>query len=165
MKNMNNTTRILVLVLSCAASRPAPAESPAAPPLKASLAELAWMAGDWQMSDGDAAVEEHWMAPKGGLMLGIGRTVKGGRAVEFEFLRIEQKGDGLVYLASPGGRPATPFPLVERGETSAVFESALEFPRRVSYRKNSDGSLTARIEGTRDGKPASKEWTWRRAAP
>ena len=131
-------------------------------PVPARLDQLAWMAGDWQMSDGDAEVEEHWIAPKGGLMLGIGRTVKGGRAVEFEFMRIEQKGEGLVYLASPGGRPATPFPLVERGESSAVFESALEFPRRVSYRKNADGTLTARIEGTRDGRPAAREWTWRR---
>lgn len=160
---MKSTTRNLALALVCVAS-PLRAESPAAPPLKASLAQLAWMAGDWQMSDGDKVVEEHWMAPKGGLMLGIGRTVEGGRAVEFEFMRIEQKGDGLVYLASPGGRLATPFPLVERGETSAVFESTLEFPRRVSYQKNADGSLTARIEGTRDGKPATKEWTWKHVA-
>ena len=47
----------------------------------------------------------------------------------------------------------------------AVFENPNhDFPRRVSYRLNADGSLTARIEGTRGGKPASKEWTWRRAA-
>jgi hypothetical protein len=157
---MKNTTRVLVLAVVCAAAPPAPAASP----LKANLDQLAWMAGDWSGPDGEALVEEHWRAPKGGLMLGIGRTVKGGRAVEFVFMRIEQKGDGLVYLASPGGKPATSFPLVERSETNAVFESVLEFPRRVSYRKNADGSLTARIEGTRDGKPASKEWTWRRMA-
>ena len=130
----------------------------------ARLDQLAWMAGDWGGPDGTAAVEEHWLAPKGGLMLGLGRTVKDGKAVDFEFMRIEQQGETLVYLASPGGKPATSFPLVERSETNAVFESVLEFPHRVSYRKNADGSLTARIEGTRDGKPASKEWTWRRSA-
>ena len=122
---MKNTFRILVLALVCAAS-PLRAESPAAPAPKANLDQLAWLAGHWQASEGDAFVEEHWMMPKGGLMLGLGRTVKGGRAVEFEFMRIEEKGDGLVYLASPGGKPATPFPLVERGDMSVVFESALE---------------------------------------
>jgi hypothetical protein len=123
------------------------------------------MAGDWQMTDGDAVVEEHWIAPKGGLMLGLGRTVKDGKAVDFEFMRIEQQGDTLVYLASPGGKSATPFQLAAIDAAGVVFESALEFPRRVSYRKNADGTLTARIEGTRNGRPASKEWAWRRMAP
>jgi hypothetical protein len=130
----------------------------------ARLDQLAWMAGDWGGPDGTAAVEEHWLAPKGGLMLGLGRTVKDGKAVDFEFMRIEQQGETLVFLASPGGKAATPFALVETGATRAVFEGAPEFPRRISYRRNADGSLTARIEGTRDGKPASKEWTWRRMA-
>jgi hypothetical protein len=137
------------------------------PPVRAApsanLDQLAWLAGHWQASEGDTFVEEHWMVPKGGLMLGLGRTVKGGRAVEFEFMRIEEKGDSLVYLASPGGKPATPFTLVERGDMSAAFESTLEFPRRVSYRRNNDESLTARIEGTKDGKTVSREWTWWRA--
>jgi len=95
-------------------------------------------------------------------MLGIGRTVKDGKAVEFEFMRIEQQGETVVYLASPGGKPATPFPLASLDAAGAVFESTLEFPRRVVYRKNADGTLTARIEGTRNGQPAAREWTWRR---
>lgn len=158
---------VLSLVsLSLVAAAPAAAQTPSpVPSVKGVLAQLAFMAGDWGGPDGTAIVEEVWLAPKGGLMLGLGRTVRDGKAVDFEFMRIEQQGDSLVYLASPGGKPATPFPLAAIDATSVVFESALEFPRRVSYQKNADGSLTARIEGTRDGKPASKEWTWRRAAP
>jgi hypothetical protein len=121
------------------------------------------MAGSWGGPSSGADVEEVWLAPKGGLMLGIGRTVKDGKAVDFEFMRIEQKGDSLVYLASPRGRPETPFPLASLDASTAVFESALEFPRRVVYRANPDGTLTARIEGTRNGQPAAREWTWRRA--
>jgi hypothetical protein len=152
-------TNCVVFAIGLALVVPCGAEAP-----KAKLDQLAWMAGAWQGPDGDAQVEEHWIAPKGGTMLGVNRTVSGGRTVEFEFLRIEQQGDSLVYLASPGGRPATPFKLVESGEARAVFENPNhDFPRRVSYRLNADGSLTARIEGTRGGKPASKEWTWRRA--
>ncbi|MGZ5425671.1 MAG: DUF6265 family protein [Thermoanaerobaculia bacterium] len=156
---MRTITAALLLTCSLAAS----AETPA-PAVAARLDQLAWMAGSWGGPDGTATVEEVWLAPKGGLMLGLGRTVRGGKAVDFEFMRIEQQGDTLVYLASPGGKPATPFPLAAIDATSVVFESALEFPRRVSYRKNADGMLTARIEGTRNGKPAAKERTWRRVA-
>ena len=150
--------KILMIVL-CAVIRafPAAAEGPAG-----RIEQLALMAGSWGGPAGGADVEEVWLAPKGGLMLGLGRTVKDGKAVEFEFLRIEQQGETLVYLASPGGKPATPFPLAALNATSAAFESTLEFPQRVSYRKNPDGTLTARIEGVRNGKPAAREWTWKR---
>jgi len=132
----------LVVAASAAAEGPA-----------ARLEQLAWMAGSWGGPAGGAEVEEVWLVPKGGLMLGLGRTVKDAKAVDFEFMRIEQQGETLVYLASPGGKSATPFPLAAIDGTSAAFESTLEFPRRVSYRKNPDGTLTARIEGVRNGKP------------
>ena len=150
--------KIRMIVLCAVISAfPAAAEGPAA-----RLEQLAWMAGSWGGPAGGAEVEEVWLVPKGGLMLGLGRTVKDGKAIEFEFLRIEQQGETLVYLASPGGKPATPFPLAAIDATSAAFESTLEFPRRVSYRKNPDGTLTARIEGVRNGKPAAREWIWKR---
>jgi hypothetical protein len=149
----------LFLSLFLLAAASAAAQAPAVP---ARLEQLAFMAGNWGGPAASAEVEEVWLAPKGGLMLGLGRTVKDGKAVDWEFLRIEQQGETLVYLASPGGRPATPFPLAAIDTTSAAFESTLEFPRRVSYRKNPDGTLTARIEGTRGGKPAAREWTWKR---
>jgi hypothetical protein len=145
----------LSLVLFAAPS--APAQGPAA-----RLEQLAFMAGSWGGPARGAEVEEVWLAPKGGLMLGLGRTVKENKAVDFEFMRIEQQGETLVYLASPGGKPATLLPLAAIDATSAAFESTLEFPRRVSYRKNADGTLTARIEGVRNGKLAALEWTWKR---
>ena len=132
------------------------------PAVSGRLEQLAWMAGSWGAPSGGADVEEVWLAPRGGLMLGLGRTVKDDKAVDFEFMRVEQRGETLVYLAMPRGAPATPFPLASLDASSAVFESNLEFPRRVSYRKNPDGTLTARIEGTRNGQPAAREWTWKR---
>jgi hypothetical protein len=135
------------------------AEGPAVP---GRIEQLAFMAGTWSTPAGDFEIEELWMPPKGGNMLGLGRTTKLGKAVEFEFMRIEQQGETLVYLASPNGKPATPFPLVAVGAASAAFESSLDFPRRITYQRNPDGTLSARIEGVRDGKAAMKEWTWKR---
>ncbi|HWW62811.1 MAG TPA: DUF6265 family protein, partial [Thermoanaerobaculia bacterium] len=81
--------------------------------LPAIAADLpSWMAGSWQLKTGDVTMEEHWTSPGGGVMLGMHRDVTKDGRTSFEFLRIEKKKDGsLVYLAMPGGRPATPFPL------------------------------------------------------
>ncbi|MDQ5872348.1 MAG: DUF6265 family protein [Acidobacteriota bacterium] len=129
----------------------------------ASLDPVAFIAGTWSGEDGGVRMEEHWTAPSGGLMLGLHRDVAEGRAVFFEFLRIEATPKGIVYLASPKGAPATPFPLVESGENRAVFENRThDFPTRIIYRLMPDGSLNARIEGTKKGKPAFEEWTWKK---
>jgi hypothetical protein len=124
------------------------------------VSELSWLAGSWEGDDAGTWNEEVWAAPRGGLMLAFHRDT--GRSTGFEFLRIEETPAGLVYRAMPGGRPATDFKLVEAGPARAVFESALEFPRRVVYWREGEG-LHARIEGVRAGKPASREWTWQRA--
>ena len=53
-------------------------------------------------------------------MLGMGRTVAGNRTVEFEFLRLEQRGDGIYYIASPKGRcPVTEFKLTKLFRTGS----------------------------------------------
>jgi hypothetical protein len=115
-----------------------------------SISDLAWMAGAWQTAPGGRVqVEEHWMAPAGGTMLGMGRTVAGDRTVEFEFLRLEQRAVGVYYVASPKGRcPATDFKLTSLSGQEVVFENPThDFPKRIIYRKNSDGTLTATVDG------------------
>jgi len=123
---------------------------------------LAWMAGSWGSAPGAMETEEHWTAPKAGSLLGMNRTTKGGKTVMFEFLRIEARPDGIYYLASPGGRPPTPFKLKESDKEKVVFENPEhDFPQRILYWKNGQ-SLCARIEGTQKGKPAGQEWCWKR---
>jgi hypothetical protein len=124
---------------------------------------VAWMAGSWQGSDDGTEMEEVWLPPKGGAMLGMHRDVARGRMVSFEFLRIEQDAEGLVYLASPQGKPVTTFRLLSSTKTRVVFSNPLhDFPKRVIYWLAEDGRLHARIEGSQAGKPASEEWAWSR---
>jgi hypothetical protein len=131
-------------------------------PSAATLDSLAWLAGSWTGSTARGVdMEEHWTAPKGNSMVGLHRDVAKGRTVLFEFLRIEQRGDEIVYLSMPNGRsPATPFPLKEVTGTRVVFENPThDFPQRIIYWK--DGAdLRARIEGTMNGKEGSQEWRW-----
>lgn len=128
------------------------------------VSALDWMAGSWAGADGRVEHEEYWTVPKGGAMVGVHRTVRDGRMVEFEFLRIEEQEGTLVYLSMPSGRsPATPFTLktLERGRV--VFENlSHDFPHRVIYSRDGD-HLRARIEGTVNGQERSMEWRWSRA--
>jgi len=121
------------------------------------LASLEWLAGCWE-SRNDAKqliLSEQWMKSEGGMMIGMGRTVKGGKAVDWEFMRIEQRGNDIYYLAQPKENTGeTAFKLIMSSATEAVFENPVhDFPQRVIYRLARSGSLKARIEGTTsDGK-------------
>lgn len=114
------------------------------------IADLAWISGDWQTPPGQKAqIEEHWTAPAGASMMGVSRTVAQGKTVEFEYLRIEQRADGIFYVAHPKARcPGTDFKLTSLTGKEAVFENPEhDFPKRIIYRKSDDGSLLASIDG------------------
>jgi hypothetical protein len=62
----------------------------------AELSKLAWLAGCWAAERGDAGSGEQWTPLAGGTMLGIGRTVRDGKTVEYEFLQIRRNEEGKV---------------------------------------------------------------------
>jgi len=144
-----STFRMLLLVISfaiCLFSVASHAQTPAT----RSLSELAWMSGNWQSaSGGRAQVEEHWTTPGGATMMGMSRTVAGDKTVEFEYLRLEQRADGIYYVAHPKAScPGTDFKLTSATATEAVFENPQhDFPKRIIYRKSGDDTLTASIDG------------------
>ncbi|MEK6281174.1 MAG: DUF6265 family protein [Acidobacteriota bacterium] len=150
--NIKQVVRVATLVLAMTVSLTysdvyTASQATVAPP---SVSELAWIAGGWRTAPGGRVqIEEHWMAPAGGLMLGMSRTVAGDRTVEFEYMRLEQRGEDVYYVAHPKARcPGTDFKLTRRSGQEAVFENpAHDFPKRIIYRKGSDGSLTASIDG------------------
>jgi hypothetical protein len=141
------TLKLLILstLVACTAGAPA-AESPAA-------TDFGWLSGHWCTGSGGELIEEHWLPAQGDLMLGLSRTVKAGKTVSFEFLRIHHDKDGTHYLAQPQGQPPTAFRLTAAGAAWARFENpAHDFPRRVEYRRTAEG-LHAEIGGPgKDGK-------------
>jgi hypothetical protein len=126
------------------------------------LDDLAWMSGSWMEHNGATDTEEHWIAPKGGLMMAVNRTVKDGKASDFEFLRIELRDGKPLYLSMPRGRPATEFRVAEQASTRIAFEDpGRDFPRRIAYWRDGE-ALMARIEGTIGGQPRAKQWRFER---
>jgi hypothetical protein len=125
------------------------------------IEDLKWLAGAWGKDERGNSTEEHWIAPKGGMMLAVNRTVFRSGKTSFEFLRISETPEGLTYFASPRGAEPTPFRLKEATADSVTFENPdHDFPQRIIYRKV-DGNLVARIEGRVQEKDQSMEWTWK----
>lgn len=118
--------------------------------------DLSWMSGHWRSTKDGLVMEEVWTEPGGGVMLGLHRDAKGAKA-SFEFLRIAETNGGIVYLAQPGGKPPTQFPLVELIGKRAVFANPQhDFPKRIIYWLQ-DGKLCARVEGDGD---SAEQWCW-----
>jgi hypothetical protein len=111
------------------------------------LKDFAWLTGTRSVR-GSVVIEERWTDPASNMMLGVSRTVRGDKVVEFEFLRIEARADGLYYVAQPGGRPPTDFKLTKWDGTEAVFETPQhDFPKRILYRRLPENVVVARVDG------------------
>ncbi len=109
--------------------------------------------------------EEYWNRPAGGLILGFHRDLFPGDRSFFEFLRIEQRDDGIFYVAMPRGKPGTDFRLTHLEHGRAVFENPEhDFPQRIVYARDGD-VLSATIEGTENGEQRRSKWRWQRAGP
>ena len=125
-------------------------------PAKAAITNMAWLAGAWvgTRSSG-SSIEERWSPPLGGAMLAVSRTVNTrGKMGQFEYLRIVERDDGLVYIAQPGGAKATEFVLTELGKTRAVFENPRhDSPQRIVYELSAEGRLSATIGQLKGGTP------------
>jgi hypothetical protein len=127
------------------------------------VSALSWIRGCWEMRTASgASIEEQWTKPAGGTMLGMGRTIRGGKTVFTEFLRISEENGKLTYTARIGTKGITPFPLLKMTESEVVFENPThDFPQRIIYRKQEDG-LFARIEGTDKGKERHQDFPYKR---
>ena len=129
------------------------------------IQRLSWLVGCWEAVSSERTVEEHWMAPRGGSMVGVGRTVRGQTLVEFELVVIREQGDRLAYEAHPSGQPSAVFLSRELTDSTVVFENLEhDFPQRIGYQRKGPDALLAWIEGSRQGKFRRIEFPYRRAA-
>ena len=124
---------------------------------------LGWMVGQWRHCDASGCTQERWLAGHDGRMLGVNQ--QWGKHSAFEFLRIESRDDSVVYLAQPGGGPATAFVMERCLDHEVHFANAEnDFPQRIIYRADGDDTLIARIEGRQQGRDKAMHWRWRRVA-
>jgi len=130
-----------------------------------SLNRLGWLAGAWRVEKNGRLIEEQWMAPAGGVMLGMSRTVAKGKVTEYEFMQIrEGPGGDLYYVAQPSRQKEAAFKLLTQAESAVVFENKEhDFPQVIGYLLQPDGALLAFIEGPKaDGGTRRVEFLYRR---
>jgi hypothetical protein len=127
--------------------------------------DLAWLKGCWSLNRNGRETTEHWLKPAGGTMLGISRTVADGKTVEFEFTQIRQEPNGdIFFIAKPSSQPEATFKMTKSSAHEVIFENPQhDFPQRVIYRLQCDGSLLGRIEGVSKGKEKAVDFPMTRA--
>ena len=132
----------------------------------ATLGQIAWLAGCWVSSGAERGTQEQWLPPAGGMMLGMGRTVKDGKTSGHEFMQIRAgAGDNLVFIAKPHNKPEGTFTAKSASSSEIVFENLdHDFPQRVIYRLQADGTLKPRIEGLRNGVERGNDCPMHRAS-
>lgn len=97
-------------------------------------------------------------------MLGMGRTVRDGKLVEYESVLLREQDGKLAYEAHPSGQPFAVFMSSTIGESTVIFENpGHDFPQRVGYKRDGD-SLLAWIEGTANGKSRRVDFPYRLVA-
>jgi hypothetical protein len=128
----------------------------------ASIQDVAWLQGCWELRDGDRVVEERWTSPRAGSMLGVGRTTRGATLVEHEYIVLTERDGRLAYEAHPSGQATTTFMSRPISGREVVFEDPThDFPQRVGYQRTAPGRLLAWVEGTSSGKPRRIEFAYR----
>lgn len=127
-----------------------------------SIKDVAWIAGCWELDRNGRHVMESWLPPGGGTMMGVSRTVSGGRTTEWEFLIIREGNAGLEYVAKPSGQTEATFTATRRSATEIVFENPThDFPKTIQYKRDGD-TLTAAIEGPMNGQSRRIEFPYRK---
>jgi len=145
-----------MIVAGVVASLAFPAVAHAAP-----LPDLSWLSGDWRRCQPNEIVEERWLGPRAGVLIGANLTSSKGKS-SFEHLRIAAADDTWIYWTSPMGRTPVGFGMVEAGAQRIVFAHPEHvFPARITYWREGD-ELLARIEGTLKDQPATVEWRFAR---
>lgn len=126
-----------------------------------------WLAGCWEMRDGERWAEECWTIPRGGMMLGSGRSGSADRVSSWESMRIsldEPNGDGpvirMAFAASPHGKGWTTFGWSPSEEAGVTFHNvANDYPQRVRYWR--EGELLKAEISLADGTRPTR-WTFSR---
>jgi hypothetical protein len=169
---MNRTpslTRLLPLALLLSTNlavaqtaAPPPKEAPSPAPTTAAgaahepVAAFAWLAGCWKGGVNQREFREMWLPLQGGMMIGAGQQVQGGKMQDYEFLRLEPRVDGVRFTQFSGDRKEISFRLAntaaDANDTIFTFANAGEgFPARLIYRRGQEGWLYETIEGNLNG--------------
>jgi hypothetical protein len=115
----------------------------------ATLADLAWMTGDWQGKTPNGTIEEHWLVPQSGSMAALVRMTNGEATAMIELIVIEEE-EGSLMLRLQQWNPGF-MPRSEKPQTLKLVSSE---PNKVKFEAQSEGGLKT-LGYSRDGEQFS----------
>jgi hypothetical protein len=133
---------------------------------KPKLDDLNWLLGTWETQGEERKVVENWTKESDTAMKGTGVFLSHGDTTYMEKLSIEMRDGDIFYVADvPQNPEPVPFKLTSYKDSEAIFENPEhDFPQRITYTLQPNGSLHARAEGTeKDGKYRSEEFRFNKA--
>src|SRR3954468_4896080 len=93
------------------------------------IKDVGWIAGCWELDRNGRHIVEHWLPPEAGTMVGLSRTVAGGKTTEWEFLIIREAAAGLEYGARASAHDEGTFTATTAGAHDIAFENpSHDFP-------------------------------------
>jgi uncharacterized protein DUF6265 len=126
------------------------------------LDRLDWLQGCWELVTPTQTIQENWIGPRAGSMLGMSRTMRDGKLVAYESIIIREHDGRLAYEAHPSGQPTATFMSTTLGAATVVFENPQhDFPQKIGYRRDGD-ALLAWTEGPVNGTTRRTEFPYHR---
>lgn len=108
--------------------------------------QLQWLTGNWSGCIDALVVEEQWMRPAAGIMLGAGRNRSSGTLKLSEFLAVFERDGTLIYAPRPDGQPGVEFVLHRLTENAVEFRNAAhDFPQFIAYERLPGNTLQVRV--------------------
>ena len=128
------------------------------------LKSLDWLIGTWKRETNRGITIEKWTKVSDYTFEGESFTIQNGDTTFAEYLRLLQFGTEIFYTPKVAhNKYPVPFKLTKADENGFTFEhSEHDFPQRIIYKHKKDGSLHARIEGTRNGKESGVDFYFRK---
>lgn len=118
------------------------AQQPGAAPLPR------WMTGCWRQVEAGRVIEEVWLPPAGGALLGVSRSLDRDSLRSWELMLVRTGPNGLVFEATPSGQPPAAFLASAVTDSSVAFENLThDFPQLVRYARRGPDSMLAMISG------------------
>jgi hypothetical protein len=132
---------------------------------EADITSFSWLEGKWVGIYDTVPVFEQWKPREGNIMIGRGGVLSGKDTVFSEKINIEQRGHDLYYIAIVGhNREAAEFKFTGYKNDTTVFENPQhDFPQRVLYYNNQDGTIYACVDGKYKGKYVKEEFNYKKA--